>query len=1180
MSFSLADVKSYLESNGLDQEAEKSLNKDAAAANIRASLYRSNAESYKMSTEAVKVKTGISRRKNDQRDELMRALIQENHAGAVGAMKEAEELRQLTQLESLLREESLAMERQRQELTLQIKESKNEHMKKFSMEAEKDLIRLETNRKKFEDEYETKRAEIDTIRNELAVAESQITKKDANTASKTVASNPEGSKGDQSDKLRVLAKEHAANLARARQVAIRAQQQMGDLSKGKFSLDTQQKNVPAGGGYGDGDGTGDASASMENANLAPMKPALSDEQLRDILSGETFDKQQNRVKYLKSMAAAEDDALSKDEALRGANSKGTGQGQGTVPLEGGLGDALERWLRDEADLAHSTTPTPSSTSAPAPAPSTGPKSMRPTGIKSTQGSSGSFPTLGPHPGSRPVSRPNSGNNNYNNKRPPRDRSGLGVQTSSSSSSIPPELLANADPALVSFMQNMQNEMTSLRKNSEYSGGGSARERESIESMGRMRQPHTKQQQQQDGQQYGQQMGYPQQHQQYGQPYAPLPYPPNSNQGMGMWQGYQYEQGNQGAYLSGDSAKERLLKQAADDLERENAMLRPQRQDQWQGQGQGQAGHNSLSNRRLRGQDNAARQMELKHEEEMKKMSFEIERINKERDLNRLRMEVEEETKASEKAAKRASWLEDQKTELAELKLKQVLAKERKLLELQEGTQSESGKSDEQGPSEPSKAKAVPPEWGVSGAGIISLPCSVVEGVALIGDGVLLTQPRAEGGSFRIVLALYDKNGMSLTRLGASDWCAWTIPSAGHGALETQRSSLSENGAPGTPKTVGGGGASGAATTPWGTPTGTLSVQYMAKPVFRGYELKVSVDNLASMGPRAVIELQTRLADGLPFKSAGWCNLAITNGATFNNGMWRIPLKQGASNSTVPVSTVHEDYGAWLLVRVVCKAELSQAKGWLAKDIGPRFAEEVQRIYLPPRDTTINAPSQQQEKLATARPPSALPTPQKPATPAAASPPIPMPAPEGCAGDAAESGGGIKSMDQVAGLANMLGKLTHKHPPGLVPASPKTPEPMDMDLGGDMDMGDLEPAVDEAQEEPPAGDENVFWRPGSPNGPCTIRYQRGDGIDIYIDGAMGLPDNALASRVICKLRSSKDPVKGEDDLPFEREGVSAANTPCSAPVYGSLQCTCIRTEGRSEGGEKPVFQHYYYGATSC
>ncbi len=49
--------------------------------------------------------------------------------------------------------------------------------------------------------------------------------------------------------------------------------------------------------------------------------------------------------------------------------------------------------------------------------------------------------------------------------------------------------------------------------------------------------------------------------------------------------------------------------------------------------------------------------------------------------------------------------------------------------------------------------------------------------------------------------------------------------------------------------------------------------------------------------------------------------------------------------------------------------------------------------------------------------------------------------------------------------------------------------------------------------------------GNPLGPCNEKYQRGDGIDIYIDAARLLPKNCTVSRISLRFFTANKQVMG-------------------------------------------------------
>jgi hypothetical protein len=88
-------------------------------------------------------------------------------------------------------------------------------------------------------------------------------------------------------------------------------------------------------------------------------------------------------------------------------------------------------------------------------------------------------------------------------------------------------------------------------------------------------------------------------------------------------------------------------------------------------------------------------------------------------------------------------------------------------------------------------------------------------------------------------------------------------------------------------------------------------------------------------------------------------------------------------------------------------------------------------------------------------------------------------------------------------------------------------------------------VDEIEEsdESLKRDQTSFWVLGSLLGPCTEKYQRGDGIDIYIDCAMFLPDNCTVTRINLRLFTNEKQQVGP-----VYEGFSSSQSIAVSPNY--------------------------------
>ena len=106
--YSFDEIRSYLDNTGADQEADQWLSQKIGSSSP--TKLKTRTEAYKLSNDAKNIKESIMDQRQKERDELINLLVTEKHAGALGAIKEADEIRQLTALESQLREDSLQME--------------------------------------------------------------------------------------------------------------------------------------------------------------------------------------------------------------------------------------------------------------------------------------------------------------------------------------------------------------------------------------------------------------------------------------------------------------------------------------------------------------------------------------------------------------------------------------------------------------------------------------------------------------------------------------------------------------------------------------------------------------------------------------------------------------------------------------------------------------------------------------------------------------------------------------------------------------------------------------------------------------------------------------------------------------------------------------------------------------
>jgi hypothetical protein len=156
-----------------------------------------------------------------------------------------------------------------------------------------------------------------------------------------------------------------------------------------------------------------------------------------------------------------------------------------------------------------------------------------------------------------------------------------------------------------------------------------------------------------------------------------------------------------------------MNKIAEDLERENQKFNAKSADDV-----------LLSTAKLDQHTRAFSRHELKHQEEMRGIQNEIELLKTKRALEDLKMEIDSEKISRAKELEHAQFILDHKQKLQELKLKQALLKEQRLLDLHAGHNmfgSENGDS-------------VPGVRIAAGVGPSAIPLDICNGAEIFIDG--------------------------------------------------------------------------------------------------------------------------------------------------------------------------------------------------------------------------------------------------------------------------------------------------------------------------------------------------------------------------------------------------------------------------------------------------------------
>ena len=488
-------------------------------------------------------------------------------------------------------------------------------------------------------------------------------------------------------------------------------------------------------------------------------------------------------------------------------------------------------------------------------------------------------------------------------------------------------------------------------------------------------------------------------------------------------------------------------------------------------------------------------LEMQHEEEIRLMELEMEKIKKKQELEEVKAAV-----AAERAERLANeehsrLVNEQKQQLQQIKLKQALLKEERILQNQteKSGMSSKGTASTKTPSTSSNA-------GIREESQVGLKTPVdinlIKGVAILSDGILLAKEKVEGDVFRLAVGFYDAKGSSLGKVLACPWTNWK---------STDDARL----------------------LPTDLVTHGPEIPYKRT-------MKQTDRGLVS-GVKFMVEVQTKADNGSP-RSLGWGHLSFVSEDNGNlalmNGLWRVPIRIGIPDvkmdPTTPLSPSNPIFG-WILLRILDDNDSSLAVSWTidnsslksSKDILDNYSSIIQDISesSPIKSSRASVPSlvdiasiknlvdhklsgKKEEPMSAKQPASARPA----------------------------SGGGVSARPSESARPQSASR-------GGAQAPMLSPIPDDYD-GQDLeDEGDDEVVNDRKVSS------DVPWKLGTPTQVTDQKYQRGDGVDLYIDGAMFLPDNVSVSRVVLKIVTAE-----KENVGNVFEGYSKVSGSAISPSY--------------------------------
>mmetsp|Transcript_10745 Transcript_10745/g.16311 ORF Transcript_10745/g.16311 Transcript_10745/m.16311 type:complete len:1747 (+) Transcript_10745:218-5458(+) len=623
-----------------------------------------------------------------------------------------------------------------------------------------------------------------------------------------------------------------------------------------------------------------------------------------------------------------------------------------------------------------------------------------------------------------------------------------------------------------------------------------------------------------------QPGYnPPYQQQYGQPpYQPAqPFPqyPPSNQ--------QIQPPNHHDHPPQQQSFIKEMQQLAEQLEQENSKLSSLGNKPISRSGDGSTAAESYVDstpnylKHVAPQQNSPKRLsraEIKHREEMRRMQFEIEKLKQLEALEDVKRELEMRRSAKNSEEEHQRWLEDQKRQLQALKIKQALAMEESRLQ-------ESCGNNKKLPSPTSARKEKTTAQTPAKESLDSVSTNYIDGLSFVLDGVVVSSDVITDGSFRVTCSLYSYKNKPLGRMQSSNWVPWSKPvgSANRtGTVQYASSSVTRK----PPK----------------------SSKHNAKTCANRSEEDLGQDPTNFV--KVLMEVQSMEDENSVSKPVGWalCSMPLVTpngpipGASedelrISPGAWRIKVRKGiASTSGRQRSSTTDASDGWFLFRVLPdNIDISDPLSISGKTQNLNDVAAVFDKYEPLEGGGAEVSVLPQKTL------SKLPSLMKMKSHVSSSP---APSKSGTART-------IKTANSRASFNRLASMKSLESQKSMAPSQSKTTLSTDDDARtalkeedekSDSDAGSTHSSQHSIPDEETNDPVSKFWTLGSPCGPCTEKYQKGDGIDIYVDGAMYLPDNCTISRCVVKIMTPDYEAVGEP-----HEGLSALSEGTAvSPIY--------------------------------
>jgi hypothetical protein len=248
---SLHDVREYLiDTNALKEAESLLITADDAKDSNRDAAYK-DSKTRALGQAATKgegrlayMRNRAQKNKSDRKEEILNNLTGLGPQGKLNVLREEEEMKELLAVETALREESIALERERMAVAAQAESAKRSNLHGLERQMEQEMLQLELQRNNANKELDKKMSAMEELASEIQRVESEMDSQFGPEAmrdreakkKKDAAGEGDNSKKNHMEQMFDLVKNHASAVVETRGARLEAEDEMARLAMAQNKL--------------------------------------------------------------------------------------------------------------------------------------------------------------------------------------------------------------------------------------------------------------------------------------------------------------------------------------------------------------------------------------------------------------------------------------------------------------------------------------------------------------------------------------------------------------------------------------------------------------------------------------------------------------------------------------------------------------------------------------------------------------------------------------------------------------------------------------------------------------------------------------------------------------------------------------------------------------------------------